>query len=246
MATTLKSELQEIKLLLSKILGTSDLKPEEQFSEEVLNDAGKLFLKFRTERGEWIEEGKLSKIFKGCHWHTGKFLREHFRFTDYYKQGHTYYFNRKSIQRLADELKSRNVDLDRYMEYVNSEAAFRKSMADTKARKRGKRPYLLPDDPRDIKTSDPPKPDVQIVRDDLKKLKNEFFHFKMEVYVDIYKGNYAMMKFVYEFDRYLEPSMKSMCRKWCDNFNYANHALELLTKKKENFVPVKEDDMIEL
>lgn len=246
MTKNLRSELQDIKSILTQILGTPDLKPEEQFSQEVLEKAAKLFLKFRTERGEWIEEDHLSKIFKGCHWTTGKFLREHFKFNDYYKQGRKYFYNRKTAQRLADELKSRNVDLNRYIEFVESEAAFRKSMADNKARKKGKRPYLLPDDSRDVQPTDPPKPDVQIVKDDLKRLKEEFFQFKMEEYIDIYRDNHAMTKFEYHYEKYLNPTMKSMCRKWCDSFNYANHALELLTKKKEKFILVKEDDMIEL
>ena len=55
-----------------------------------------------------------------------------------------------------------------------------------------------------------------------------------------------MMKFIYHFEKYIDPQMKRRCRKWCDNFNYANHALELITKKKENFVPVKEEELIQL
>lgn len=240
------SELRDIKSILSKLLGTSGLKPGDQFPTEVLDKVAKLFLKFRTERGEWIEENGLSKYFKDCHWYTGKFIREHFMFNDYYKHGRSYFYNKKAIQRLAEELKNRNVSIARYMEFANSQATFEKKMEEYKTRKKGKRPYTLPDDLRDIQTSDPPRPDVQVVKDDLKRLKEEFFSNNMAEYVDIYKESYAMMKNMYYLDKYLDSSIKNMCRKWCDNFNYANHAYQLLTKKKAKFIPVKDDDMFEL
>ena len=34
-----------------------------------------------------------------------------------------------------------------------------------------------------------------------------------------------MFKSKYFFDRYLEPGVKKQCKKWCDDFNYAKHAL---------------------
>jgi hypothetical protein len=55
-----------------------------------------------------------------------------------------------------------------------------------------------------------------------------------------------MVKFVYHFDKYLSPELKKRSRRWCENFNYANDALKLLTKKKDVFVPVKEEEMIQL
>ena len=44
-----------------------------------------------------------------------------------------------------------------------------------------------------------------------------------------------MLKYIYHFEKYLEPGLKNRCRKWCEDFNYANHALELITGKKEKF-----------
>ena len=108
------------------------------------------------------------------------------------------------------------------------------------------RPYEVPADLKNITTSAPPMPDVEIVKKDLDRLKAEFFEHKMAEYIDIYRGNHAMMKFIYHFEKYIDPQVKRRCSRWCDDFNYANHALELITKKKENFVPVKEEDMIQL
>lgn len=56
----------------------------------------------------------------------------------------------------------------------------------------------------------------------------------------------SMMKFVYHFDKYLDPEIKKRCRKWCDNFNYANNALKEIGNKKVKFIPIKDDDMIQL
>jgi hypothetical protein len=51
---------------------------------------------------------------------------------------------------------------------------------------------------------------------------------------------------MYYFEKYIDPTIKKNARKWCEDFNYANHALQLITKKKEAFVPVKDEDIIEL
>lgn len=51
---------------------------------------------------------------------------------------------------------------------------------------------------------------------------------------------------IYWFEKYLEPGLKKRCKKWCEDFNYANHAIEEVTKKKETFIPVQEEDMIQL
>lgn len=239
------SRLQEIKSILSKLLYTSDLEPKDQFSTEALDQAAKAFLKFRTERGEWISEDELEKYFKDC-WHPGNFIRENFHFNDYYKHGRTYFYRKKSIQRLAEELKTRKVDLNRYIEYINSQASFENKMEEYKIRKKGKHNYSLPIDLKDIQTDDPPKPDVQSVKDDLKRLRDDFLSHNLSEYIDIYRESYAMMKSMYYIDKYIPSATKSMCRKWCDNFNYANHAYKLLTKKKAKFIPVKDDDMFEL
>jgi hypothetical protein len=77
-------------------------------------------------------------------------------------------------------------------------------------------------------------------------LEEEYFKFDLAQYIDIYQGNYAMMKSDYMFMKYRNKELGARCRKWCDNFNYANNALKALTKKRNNFIPVKKEDMIEL
>ena len=112
--------------------------------------------------------------------------------------------------------------------------------------KRKPRPYELPNDSRDVTTSAAKHPSADLVREDIKRLKEEFFQHNMGEYVDIYHDTHAMIKHIYFIEKYIEPGIKRKCRKWCDDFNYANNAMELITKKKEKFIPVKDDDMIQL
>lgn len=245
MRNQILSELRELKSLMAQLIGTADQPREEQFSKEALSKASKLFVKMAAQRGEWVGENDIGKYIK-ADWRAGSFIRAEFGFNACIKDGRSYLYNKKALQSLGQELKNRSIDLARYMEYKRSEAEFKKKLFANKNQTKRKRPYELPSDLKDIKTSPPPTPDVALVKADLEILKSEFFQFKMNEYIDIYRGTHAMMKYVYYFEKYLEPNMKRRCKKWCDDFNYANHALEIITKKKEVFIPVKDEDMIQL
>lgn len=240
--------LEEIKLLkkaIAILIGTHDLPASEQFSEEAIRKAAKDFKRMSTGRSEWVKEDNLDK-YLGTGWGAGSFIRKEFEFNAWIKEGHSYLYNRRVLQALKLELKKRNVQLSRYMEYKKSESEFQRKLSEQKKNSRKKFPYKLPDDLRDISTSDIPKPDVELVRQDLQRLKDMFFEHQLNEYIDIYKDGYAMLKSMYPYDKYLDSMIKKVARKWCEDFNYANHALELLTKKKEVFIPVDGDDMIEL
>ena len=99
------SELQEIRTLLAKFLGTSNKLPSEQFSTEALNKAAKEFLKLSTERGEWIAESDIEKVIKKAGWRSGKFIREQLKFCNYYKRGREYFYYKEDLQKLKQELK---------------------------------------------------------------------------------------------------------------------------------------------
>lgn len=242
-------EIRELRIVLARVIGTEDLAIKNQFSIETLDKAASDFKKMSIERGDWVKDEDIYKIIKGSHYHSGNFIRSEFGFKNFFKRGRTYYYYKKDIIALAKELKERNVNLGRYMELKEDQAKFKKYISTIPQNKKGKkkeRPYHLPDELKDI-TSDPPKmPSVDLVREDLKKLKEEFFQFKLSDYVDIYNDNHAMMKFIYHFEKYLDPQLKRRCKKWCDDFNYANHALELITNKSDKFIPVPEEDMIQL
>jgi len=239
-------ELKQMREAITGLLGTADLPRVEQFSTEAINKAAVTFRKMTATRSEWVEESDISKYIRNAGWGVGKFIREEFKFNAWIKSGHYYLYNKKALLALGAELKKRNVQLGRYAEYKRSEAEFQKKISSNKKLTKGKRPYHLAPDLKDITTSEIPQPSADLVRQDLEQLRKEFFEHKMADYVDIYRGNHAMLKFIYHFDKYLEPGLKKRCTRWCENFNYANHALELITKKKETFVPVKEEEMIQL
>jgi hypothetical protein len=243
------SEIKEIKTLLSKLIGTSDLSTTEQFSKDSLDKAAKQFQKLSIERSEWVEESSIYKYIKNAHYRAGVFIRQEFGFSNCFKRGRTFYYNKKDLIALGKELKARNVDLGRYMEYREDEAKFRKyleTISQSNKGKKRKKSFDLPYDLKDITIANAKAPSADIIKQDLAKLKEDFFEYNIADYVDIYNGNHAMMKYIYHFEKYLEPGLKKKCERWCDNFNYANHALEMVTKKKEVFIPMKDEDMIQL
>jgi hypothetical protein len=249
MQNELLAEIKELKTLLAKLIGTSDLPAKEQFSIDALDKAAKRFQKLSIERGEWIEDGNIDKFIKHAPYRAGTFIRQEFGFSNFFKRGQTYYYNKKDLVALGKELKERNVDLGRYMQYVEDQAKFKKYLESINEKGKGKKKkkaFQLSYDLKDITTSPVKPPSADIIRKDLKKLKDEFFQYNLADYIDIYKDNHAMTKFIYHYEKYLDPDMKKRCKRWCENFNYANHALELVTKKKETFIPVKEEEMIQL
>lgn len=242
------TELRELRFALSKIAGTSDLPEEEQFSITALDRAANEFKKMQIARGEWVPENEISKYVKNASWTSGSFIRNELHFSNYFKQGRSYYYNKSDLIALSKELKDRNVNLSRYIEYLGSKAAFKKKIIEAAKNKKAnkRRPYELPHELSNITTTEPPLPSVDLVKADLKSLEDEFFKSELGQYIDIYQGSYAMMKNDYMFMKYRNKELGSKCRKWCDNFNYANNALKALTKKRSNFIPVKEEDIIEL
>ncbi len=48
-------ELQEIKQILARMLGTIDLPANQRFSSEAIDKVAKEFQKMTAERGEWLE-----------------------------------------------------------------------------------------------------------------------------------------------------------------------------------------------
>ncbi len=243
------NELKELRSLIAKLVGTTDLPPEEQFSSAALDKASKQFQKLSVERGEWVKDSEIEKYIKNAPYRCSQFLIKEFDFTRYFKRSYTYYFYKKDLIALVQELKKRNIDLTRYMELKEDYTRFQKDVyaaLQNKNSKRRKKPFQILEGIKDITTSPIPKPPADIVKQDLENLKKEFFEFKLSEYIDIYGGDYAMMKSIYHFQKYIEPEIKKRCKKWVDNFNYANHAIKEITRKKEIFIPVTEDEMIEL
>jgi hypothetical protein len=248
MNSEIAHELQSIKLLLSKLVGTSNLPEAERFSIDALNKAAQQFQKLCIERGDWIEERDFDKVIKNAPFQAGAFIRAEFGFTNCFRRGKKYYYNRTDLIALAKELKERNIDLKSYLELRADEDKFRKYLGSILLNSKGnaRKRFTVPYDIKDIVSSPTKAPSAEIIKEDLKRLKEEFFRDNLSDYIDIHKGTHAMVKYEYYFQKYIKPDIKKQCNKWCENFNYANYALELVTKKFDKFIPVKDDDMIQL
>ena len=250
MSKEILEELKALRFLFSKLIGTSHQPVESQFSVEALDKAAKEFQKLSIQRGEWIEDHNIEKYIKTAPYSgTGKFIRLTFGFSNYMQKGKAYYYNKQSLIDLGKELKLRNIDLGRYMEYLVSKSEFQKSLAKIAANKKEtkKRKFFhIPNGLSDIVTSPPKMPSTDLIKEDLKNLKKEFHEQNLSEYIDIYESGYAMLKHMYAFRKYLDPKLLSKCRKWCDNYNYANHALQEVASEKDTFIPIKEEDMIQL
>lgn len=225
-------EIQQLKDAFTRLIGDDSAENGQSYSAEAISKAAKQFKQLSVERGEWVDDYHINKIIKSAPYNgTGAFIRTEFGFTNYFKKGRLHYYNRKALLALARELKERNVDLGRFMEYKADQAKFRESILTAVENNKGKKKaYTLPDDLRNIMSSPAKRPAVEAVRADIAALKEEFSRNNFGDYVDIYHDKYAMMKFIYPIQKYLTPGLKRQCKKWCDDFNYANRALELVTQ----------------
>ncbi|HEY4198868.1 MAG TPA: hypothetical protein VGM63_25185 [Mucilaginibacter sp.] len=220
------AELKGLREVMTVLVGSSELPEGEQFSKTVLDKAAKEFKKLSTERNAWVEEYQLDRIFKGARYGSGKFLREELGFTQYFLKGRSHYYSRKALLALARELKERKVNLARYIEYRNEKANFEARLKKASGKKK-LAAYQLPDDMHDIETSETPKPARHPITDELERLEVEFEELKMAEYINIYK-TFAMLKADYHFAKFRDEAYRQRCKKWIENFNYANRALDMI------------------
>lgn len=243
------TELHQLNTLIYRLMGGANPENKEPFSIEALDKAAKEFEKMSIERGEWVDSDKISEIIRSAPWDCGNFIREEFKFVNFFKKGRTFYYYKNDLIALRDELKKRNINLERYIELKRNQEDFEQRVAllfNGDQQKSKKKPFKIPARLKEIETSPAKKPDVKVVRAHLKELKKECFDNNIEEYIDIYYGNYAMMKNMYYFEKYLEPEVRKRVKRWVNDFNYVNTTLKMISKKKEEFIPVKEEDQIEL
>lgn len=231
-------EIKELKSLLAQLIGSSELPVKQQFSKEAITKAATEFQKLSIERGEWVTENEISSIIKKAPSYSGKFIIEKFEFTNYFKRGRSLYFNKKELMALNTELKKRNINLKRYMELIEDQEKFKKFLDEVKNPKAiKKRPrFKIPEELKDIETYPYHHPPKEIVKQHIETLMEEFNKYKMVEYVDIYNGNHAMFKFIYYFDKYVNPEVKKRCQNWCTHFNYAQNALKEISKIRSEVV----------
>ncbi len=229
-------ELKELKTLISKLIGTEDLPSKMKFSKTALDNAKEEYKKLSIERGKWLESHEISDVIKDAPYSAGKFIREHFEFSNFFKRGSSYFYNKNDLKELSQELKSRNIDLDRYMQLKEDREKFNKYVESISAKEEGKKKpkFKLPDGLKDIPSSPPLMPPMESLEETIQKLKEEFKADKLSDYIDVYGENYAMMKQMYYFSNHLDGEIKKKAKKWIKDFNLANHTLNTIIEKNIN------------
>ena len=231
METKILSEIKEIKTLLSKIIGTSDLPIKQRFSKEAIQKAAKEFRVLQIKHNEWVVDYEIHKVIRSAPHSAAKFIINNFEFTNYFKYGHSLYFNRNDLVALNKELKKRNVNLKRYIELIEEQEKFQKKVEEVKTSKKKGKGFRIPEELRDIELTKSSPPDIEIVKNHIEKLKKEFTERNLSEYVEKYE-TVAFMKTPYYFQRYYPEEKFKICRKWCEDFNYANSALREIINTK--------------
>ena len=230
------SELKQIRKILSAIIGTSDLNEKEKFSQEAITKAAKEFQKMQIERGEWVGGYDIRKVIKHSTYNSPKLLIDQFQFKNYFKRGNKYYFNKSDLVELNKELIKRNIHLEKYEELLQDKEKFQKYIQSISAKKLDKtiKRYKIPKELENVYSVPYSLPIEQQIRDEIKTLLGEYKKFDLSTYVDLYeRKTYSMFKYQYEFDRYLKPELKKLCKDWCFKFNYANNALMRILELKK-------------
>ncbi len=189
------AEAKQIKKVSSDLVGTSDKPAIEKYSIEALDKAAKEFRKLSVERGQWIPGSKIDKVIRHAPWYVGKLLIEHFEFSNYFKRGSTYYFNRKDLLELKSELQKRNIDLKKYCELHEDQVKFRKYIAfiQLPKGKRSHQHFRIPENLRDIFSKPYSAPIEELVKNERNVLFEEYNKFDLSEYVDLFHSKtYAL------------------------------------------------------
>ena len=230
------AELKQLRKLFTVLLGTEDQPAKEKFSRTAITKAARDFKKMQAERGEWVKNYDVDKIIKSAPYNPAKLLIEEFQFKNYFKRGSTYYFKKKDLIDFNKELKKRNIDLGTYSELLLDRQKFLKyieSITHPDGNKKRRR-YKIPEGLENIFSEPYSPPNEELVRNEIKSLMEEYEKFDLAEHVDLYeRKTYAMYKYIYNWDRYVDPQIKKHCKQWTEKFNYANGALKRILELKK-------------
>jgi hypothetical protein len=242
-------ELRQLKKAVAQLAGTADLPEDQQLSSTVLEKAAKQFHQLQAKRDQWVSASDIGKYIKGAGWWNHKILQEQLGFTAFIKIGRDFYYDKEQLKLLRDELKKRNVLFEQFCKLLESEKLFDSGYRKLKEQVRTnktKKFFVIPDWLRDISSTPVKLPEKEVVQADIDQLQQEFIAADYKEYIDVYKGTHAMLKFIYPYEKYLEPGLRRKLSHWCDRFNTASKVLTEITGKKHKFIPAPPEDLIEL
>lgn len=228
----LLTELKQIRNLLAEVVGTQDLPKREQFSKDALTKAASEFRNLQIERGEWIPEHDISKVIRSAPYGAAKFIVDKFDFKNYFIRGRKYYLNRKDLMALNLELKKRKINLKTYIDLEEDKEKFHKYLEQLRQGKMKRPHFKMPEELRDINSQPYNHPPKEKIINQIDALREEYEKSKLAEFIDIFQNDYAMVKHLYYFDRFLDPDKKKQYAKWCFEFNYVQNALKEIKKIK--------------
>lgn len=225
----IESTLNEIKDLLAKLIGTSDLPKEKQFSEKAIEKATKEFKKLRRENNVWIKTHEIGNHIKDAPYEAGKFIREEFEFKNFHTKGPACYYLKSDIILLAEELKKRKIDLRAYMQMKEKEK--KNSDYNITQKKNPKGAFKIPDNLNNIQ----PRPEKQkSLKKLMAKLNNimaEYHKDGLSDYIEI-ADNLALPKSNYSNQK-VEITINEKVKKWWPKYNRVQSEIANLEKDSE-------------
>lgn len=113
---------------------------------------------------------------------------------------------------------------------------FHKYLNDLRQGKKRRPRFKIPENLIDITSEPYNHPPKEKVLKHIDSLMEEYESFKLNEFIDIFQDDYARVKHIYYFDRYIEPAKRKQCDKWCFEFNYAQNALKEIRKIRSQVI----------
>jgi hypothetical protein len=224
-----ETSLNEIKYILSRLVGTEDLPPDIRFSEKALDKAAIEFKKLRKSESMWVETFYISKYIKGAPYSAGNFIKREFGFKAYYKQGPACYYSVIALKQLGEELEKRNIDLEAYIKLKENEAKI--------ARKHFKKEwvkesFVIPPGISDILPIKPRKmPPRKELEERLEQLILEYHADGLFQYIDL-EDNFAMRKT--DLPKGMKIDMVQKTNEWLRKFKRVQYQIGVIEHQSKN------------
>jgi hypothetical protein len=226
--------LNEIKHILSRLVGTTQLSKEMQFSEHALDKAAKEFKKLRREDNTWVSEYDIRKYIKTAPYNnTGAFIREEFGFTNFYMKGRSRFYYRKDLINLARELKKRNIDLTRYMQ-LKAEKVRMEGQPDKYLLRKQKKikpyGYRIPVGIQNITALPVKKSTLKELRELQETLKQEYQNDNLTEHIEIHSEKFATAHNHFYYG--MNDEIRKKVKRWIRKYNSTGYEIE--AREQEN------------
>lgn len=224
----IETTLNEIKDLLAKLIGTSDLPKGKQFSVSAIEKAAKEFKKLRRENNAWIKTHEIRDYIKDAPYEAGKFIRDEFEFKNFYTKGPACYYLKGDIVLLAEELKKRKIDLRAYMQMKEKEKKDDDFNIVQKKNPQGS--FKVPDNISNIQPRSKKPKSLEKLTAKLNQLNKQYNELQLSQYIDIVDDIHAFPKLSLRIGD-VPREMEILIHRWCRKFSSVNEDIISIENK---------------